>query len=286
MRELKYICKVAETFPYKYENLPICKVELWDFSRANENNEARKEAVCLVASISYGNEFCKDPEKLWNLLIERGHESPFEFVRRADVRVAGYVEDFRNERISFSFDKNKWDIEENIQHIATFKLKVPIFVARQIQRHRSFSYMEMSRRYVKGDKVKFEFWFPPTETPPGWFYIPTYEYMVGEYGFMVSLHYKPEQARTILPLGLYTQFWMQGGYDAWLNFFIHRLHPEAQEETRLVAKAMWSMLKEHQPEIVQTMSDCLDNWTQDCNPIFTPARKKRAEWFKKEYLEE
>jgi thymidylate synthase (FAD) len=41
--------------------------------------------------------------------------------------------------------------------VASFRLKVPIFVARQIQRHRAFAYNEVSRRYVKDD---LEFYWP------------------------------------------------------------------------------------------------------------------------------
>jgi thymidylate synthase ThyX len=107
-----------------------------------------------------------------------------------------------------------------------------------------------------------------------------------EYEFRLLVGCKPEQARGCLPVETYTQFWMQGDYRAWLNFFLCRLHPEAQEETRLVAQAMWNLLREHQPEIVGTMADYLDEWTQDCNPIFTPARKKRAEWFRERFLKE
>ena len=40
---------------------------------------------------------------------------------------------------------------------ATLKLKVPIFIARQIQRHRTFSYNEISRRYVDSEP---EFFWP------------------------------------------------------------------------------------------------------------------------------
>ena len=41
--------------------------------------------------------------------------------------------------------------------VASFRLKVPIFIARQIQRHRAFAYNEVSRRYVKDD---LEFYWP------------------------------------------------------------------------------------------------------------------------------
>ncbi|SMO61107.1 Thymidylate synthase complementing protein [Balnearium lithotrophicum] len=289
--KLKYIHKVAEKFPYDYEEPPICKVVLWDFSKANENEESRKEAVCLVASISYGNEYCKDPDRLWNLLIERGHESPFEFVRCWDVgdlRNSDYI-NWEKAIKEFNQDHDSYissSISINKRFFATFKLKVPIFVARQIQRHRAFSYMEMSRRYVKGNKVKFFCWLGREAIiHPD---IRIGSCMMGEMAYeqLITEGWEPEQARAFLPLGLYTQFWMQGDYRAWLNFFIHRLHPEAQEETRLVAKSMWNLLKEHQPEIVKMMADYLDRWVEDCNPIFTPARQKRAEWFKREFLEE
>jgi len=291
MKKLKYIKKLGTKSVYSYENPPICKVELWDFSRANENDEARKEAVCLVASISYGNKYCKDPNKLWNLLIERGHESPFEFVRYVDWVPHPFYPSFKKHHLILG-NLREADYQENNgkfanEIIATFKLKVPIFVARQIQRHRAFSYMEISRRYVKGEKVKFEFWKPPQSDS-----LDITNALATEYSLMCDLQktlldkgLKPEQARAFLPLGLYTQFWMQGDYRAWANFFIHRLHPEAQEETRLVAQSMWELLKEHQPEIIERMANHLDEWIRDCNPMFRVARERKAEWFKRNWLE-
>jgi thymidylate synthase (FAD) len=284
---LKYIKKVAEDYPYSYEEPPVCRVELWDFSRANENEESRKETICLVASISYGNKFCKNPNKLWNLLIEKGHESVFEFIRTTPAFNINDTLRLRKQCSPVGSILHK-------KMVATFKLKVPIFVARQIMRHRTFSYMEMSRRYVKGNKVRFEFWLPQDINPHNEVYggeVSTedfFDYFEGvkvAYESLIDGGYKPEQARAFIPLGLYTQFWMQGDYRAWLNFFIHRLHPEAQEETRLVAQSMWGLLKEHQPEIVESMNNYLDEWIQDCNPMFTPARQKKAEWFRKNFLQ-
>jgi len=306
MKKLKYIKKLGAKSVYPYENPPIGKVELWDFSRANENDEARKEAVCLVASISYGNGFCKDPERLWNLLIEKGHESPFEFVREPEFELKQNLRntDFMTDS-SFSVyvygretKRIKEDrLERRRRRVATFKLKVPIFVARQIQRHRAFSYMEMSRRYVKGEKVKFEFWKPKDFSEPLLAFhgiaphldeedqCDLFEHSEALYEYLLEETFtRPEQARAFLPLGLYTQFWMQGDYKAWLNFFIHRLHPEAQEETRLVAQSMWELLKEHQPEIIETMADYLKKWIRDCNPMFRVAREKKAEWFRENFL--
>jgi len=294
----KYVRKIAEKHPYDYENPPICKVELWDFSRANENEEARKEAVCLVASISYGNEYCKDPNKLWNLLVTKGHESPFEFVREApyweiddDYKIKVETTDclgddtLRSRVFGYSSDEDSFVRDTGYPYAyATFKLKVPIFVARQIMRHRSFSFLEMSRRYVKSDKVEFEFWYGKDEIVHPDIRVGSCRMATVTYEHLISEGWKSEQSRAFLLLGLYTVFWMQGDYRAWLNFFIHRLHPEAQDETRLVVQVMWELLKEHQPEIRETMRDYLEEWTIDCNPIFTPAREKRAEWFKETFL--
>jgi len=282
MKNLKYIRKITEAYPYNYENPPICKVELWDFSRANENDEARKEAVCLVASIDYDNEYCKDPDRFWNLLIEKGYENPFEFVREYSALNQTY--NLRNEQLDTmtsiqevtSTDYIRDMIDINRHNIATFKLKVPIFVARQIQRHRSFSYMEMSRRFVKGDKVKFEYWLRPE--------ICRYKEIIEDIYDEYEGDYKPEQLCSILPLGLYTQFWMQGDYKAWLNLFIHCLQLEIQEEVCLVIQSMWGLLKEYQPEIIETMADYIDEWTRDCNPMFRTARKKKADWFRENFL--
>ena len=280
---MKYLRKLGESYPYDYENPPICKAELWNFSRANENEESKKEAVTTVASISHGNEYAKNPDRLWNLLIKRDEESPFEFVRFYERREGECS--LRNKNFLTKDHSTLFTLDDIF---ATFKLKVPIFVARQIQRHRAFSYMEMSRRYVKNNKVRFEYWDKygdPTLTMRNCSFYSITEYAEDVYEHvMFHKEATPEQARAFLPLGLYTQFWMQGNYEAFANFFIYRLAPEAQEETRLVALAMWNLLKKHQPEIIETIKDFLDRWINKCNPMFQPAREKKAEWFKEKWL--
>lgn len=134
---------------------------------------------------------------------------------------------------------------------------------------------------MKPGKTKFEFWKPPQIAKTDF-----RKSIADEYEFRLMIGCKPEQARGCLPVETYTQFWMQGDYKAWLNFFIHRLHPEAQEETRLVAQSMWELLKEHQPEIIETMTNYIEEWINDCNPIFRPARERKAEWFREEWLED
>lgn len=111
--------------------------------------------------------------------------------------------------------------------VVTLHLKVPIFAARQIQRHRAFSYNEVSRRYVKGG---LEFYWPSmwrasapgikqgslTE-PAAWMdegQVACTQKLVEElahnYNEMLDNGVCAEQARMILPQNLYTEFYMTG----------------------------------------------------------------------------
>ena len=108
---------------------------------------------------------------------------------------------------------------------ATCRLKVPIFIARQIQRHRTFAYNEVSRRYV--DNPPEFFWpdawraraenvkqgsgdaHPNTEQ---WANRTTGHLMsvVNLYDEMLADGVAPEHARMILPQNMYTEFYMTG----------------------------------------------------------------------------
>jgi len=158
---------------------------------------------------------------------------------------------------------------------ATLKLKVPIFIARQIQRHRTFSYNEISRRYV--DSPPEFFWpdkwraraenakqgssdeevvrlqtktFPiiyPTGVEGPW--IDTHrlaETLVDRalrvYKEMLEANVAPELARMILPQNLYTEMYMSGNLRAWSHFLHLRLDGHAQKEVQDVAKMVADIL--------------------------------------------
>ena len=134
------------------------------------------------------------------------------------------------------------------ENVATFRLTVPIFIARQIMRHRQFSYQELSRRYVDDKRVPLEFWEPSVGSNTSW--LQRYERDARLlYQSIKSTGVPPEIARSVLPLSLYTEFWMQGDAPAWENYFKLRLDPHTQKEHRELAQAMLDLLKEHQPEL-------------------------------------
>lgn len=146
---------------------------------------------------------------------------------------------------------------------ATLRLKVPIFVARQIQRHRTFSYNEVSRRYVKDE---LEFYWPDKwrkaadnvkqgssdETVDRADHIQycvekTIEGSLITYQQLLDGGVAPEQARMILPQNLMTTFYMSGNLRNWQNFLQLRLDPHSQKETRDVAVMIAAIIKELWP---------------------------------------
>ncbi len=247
---MDYIRKVAEQSLWDSG-----KVELWDFSRANQNQESRIEAVATVASICYGKpprDARKLVERLWT---ESGGlpSSAFEFIR--DGRTPGIEDSLRNNPDLPTYPANA--VEElarrHREEIATFRLKVPIFVARQVMRHRQFSYQELSRRYTDDKRVPLDFWLPEEDEVGAaaaelWRLAYTTEERI--YRLLRGLNVRAEIARAVLGTGLYTEFWMMGDREAWANYFALRLDRHAQKEHRELAQAMRDLLVKNQPEFV------------------------------------
>lgn len=153
---------------------------------------------------------------------------------------------------------------------ATLRLKVPIFIARQIQRHRTFSYNEISRRYVDTEP---EFYWPDkwrkradnvkqgsTEEASEYMHDPKYgnelwethdEYVrdevlgqvVNMYNGMIENDVAPELARMILPQNMYTEFYMTGNLRSWSHFLKLRLEAGAQKEVRDIAEQVEKLLQ-------------------------------------------
>lgn len=121
-----------------------------------------------------------------------------------------------------------------------FYVKAPIFVARQWMRHRTFSYLERSGRYTE---------------PTGDIYDPTGE--LQDYNQAALDKYKQlletgsvvkkEQARVVLPLGMYTEFLFKADLHNLFHFLELRLAPTAQKEMREYANAVFSLTKIRHP---------------------------------------
>lgn len=172
--------------------------------------------VANIARVSYAKEtfeFRDSEKRLVNYMAKHGHWSPFAHIG------------------------------------ATYRIKAPIFVARQLVKHQvGFAWNETSRRYV--------------DTPPE-FYTPSvwrsraetnkqgssrtpvlidhgaiehlYGTLLGAYKALIDQGVAPEQARMVLPLSTYTEWIWSGSLFAFARMFKLRTDHHAQKETRAVA---------------------------------------------------
>lgn len=115
---------------------------------------------------------------------------------------------------------------------ATFRVKTPIFVARQWMRHRTASYLEVSRRYTKVDETCI-----PENT-----FKAIYEKQLDEYYDLLSKGYPKEQARGVLGVGFLTEFFVSANLRSWSHFLELRLAKDAQQEIREEAEEVSRIL--------------------------------------------
>ena len=148
---------------------------------------------------------------------------------------------------------------------STYSVRItcPMFVRSQIQRHRTFSYNEVSRRYTSKD---LEFFIPEKlrqqadknlqcstseEVEEALQARELYKGAIASaltsYNMLLDAGVCREQARGILPQTLYTEFYMTGNLLNWLKFLKLRLHPHAQPEAQAVAQAVKELLCEDFP---------------------------------------
>lgn len=145
-----------------------------------------------------------------------------------------------------------------------FRIKAPIFVARQLAKHQvGLVWNEVSRRYVDSEP---EVWMPENlrakaddkkqgssdeiavhfvdsveakvYTEDGYWNCAFSDIIEGTFNLYLELLKKgvaPEQARMVLPLNSMTEWWWTGSLAAFARVCKLRLDPHAQEETRQVA---------------------------------------------------
>ena len=129
---------------------------------------------------------------------------------------------------------------------ASFHIKAPIFVARQLVKHEYLRMNEISRRYVDSEP---EFYVPDVwrgrakdkkqgsegevESVQG----PLAQFAaLKAYKGLLQDGVAPEMARMVLPQSMYTEWYWSGSLDAFANMCLLRLKEDTQYETRLVAQ--------------------------------------------------
>lgn len=148
---------------------------------------------------------------------------------------------------------------------ASFHVKAPIFVARQLVKHKFLRWNEISRRYVDEDP---EFYVPDVwrgrskdkkqgsnaevavnvvwyDRDDGYNSWPEdSEFIALEaYQKMLDLGVAPEQARMVLPQSTMTEWYWSGSLDAFASMCNLRLKQDTQYESRLVAQQISETMK-------------------------------------------
>ena len=144
----------------------------------------------------------------------------------------------------------------------TLRIKAPIFIRTQLFKHKvGFVENEVSRRYVSD---------APEIYIPNWRGKPTngakqgsedfmpiddvYNTLNRSYGMtakdalrtyedLLAKGVAPEQARSVLPQGTYTEWWWTGSLSAFARVYSQRIDPHAQWEVRQYAQAIYDIIQ-------------------------------------------
>ena len=268
----------------------IAFVEQYDFSTANMSEENRIKAITTVASICYQNPKAIGSESLYNRLLAESkglRSSSFEFVpiliplskiyHRLDVmnihinkfgefiqhnevhylltNYRAIVYDVENKRLEeewLRFFNTEEDCEIIKEHFKVFLYKVDLPTRSQMVRHR-VSWQELSRRYVSGERVPFEFYISDKMKDIQSEFLDTSwtistDSLIGQclshYQSALKQGIKPQEARRIIPQAAYTQIWGAFMPKQLDNFFKLRLDKTSQWEIQQTAIAMQELIEE------------------------------------------
>ena len=137
------------------------------------------------------------------------------------------------------------------QHFKVFLFKVDLPTRSQMVRHR-VSWQELSRRYVSGSKVPFEFYVSEkmknvkSFSNPYGYECDTQDIIricLDHYDEAIAAGVKPQEARRVIPQAAYTQIWGAFMPNQLDNYFKLRLDKHAQWEIQQTAIAMQELIK-------------------------------------------
>lgn len=162
----------------------------------------------------------------------------------------------------------------------TVEIQAPLFVARELVRHRTFSWNELSGRYAE---------------LPNLFYLPSIERLerggqsksnkqgsgellkcpnilraeiesaqnmaYGSYESLLKKGLSRELARVVLPVSIYTRWRWSGNLRNWLQMLSLRLPEDVQEETRLYGREVAAMVGKAFPRTFKLFKEGLPEGT-------------------------
>ena len=155
---------------------------------------------------------------------------------------------------------------------AVFEIETTRDIARQILRHRSFSFQEFSQRYADvsllpaaqlrecrlqdtknrqnslttNDQTKHDMWSQVQARVS--------DVALAAYQQALEMGVAKEQARAVLPEGLTpSRLYMSGTIRSWMHYCQLRTQPETQKEHRVIAQSISDELARHVPAVWSAM---------------------------------
>jgi thymidylate synthase (FAD) len=154
----------------------------------------------------------------------------------------------------------------------TMHVSAPVFVARQLVKHKFMPWNEVSGRYVtfkpefhmpagfrakaedkkqgSGDNLKGQ-----PETDLQLIFLDHHKDSFERYIQALNLGLCEEQARGLLPLNLMTQWYWSGTLGAWASMYNLRAKPDAQQETQEIAYQAGDIIKPLFPCAWEALTD-------------------------------
>jgi thymidylate synthase (FAD) len=182
-----------------------------------------------------------------------------------------YTIDQNNRLIRYLAKHGHWSPFGHIQ--AQFRIKAPIFVARQLAKHQvGLVWNEISYRYVKAEQ---SYWKPMSfrkddkaikqgsgkvglsglkKSMADCIYRSAIQTSQVAYETLLGMGVSKEQARAVLPTAINTEWYWTGSVLAFARVCNLRLDKHAQEETREIAQQISDQIEVFFPEVWEALT--------------------------------
>lgn len=172
--------------------------------------------------------------------------------------------------LGYLIRENHWSPFEMVH--MTMEIKTTRDIARQILRHRSFSFQEFSQRYAVSENIgvvretrtqdeknrQNSIVTDDQKLKDEWFrsQARVRNYAKKEYESALKMGIAKEQARALLPEGLTeTTMYMAGSLRSWIHYCELRRGNGTQKEHMKVADDCWEIIRQHFPQVVAALEN-------------------------------
>ena len=230
-----------------------------------------KIKVLDLGHLEYVNHMGSDLTVVNAARVSFNQESEWDIDQEAKERLTATESSFRESDLQVLSQKDKKLITYLAKHQhwtpfahpqITLRIKAPIFVRTQLFKHKvGMVENEVSRRYIKSNP---EFYVPKWRYGPTGnakqgssdfidstatdyverLYIESALNCVNSYNKLLEQGVAPEQARSILPQGTYTEWWWTGSLSAYARIYKQRIDSHAQWEVQQYALAINVVMKD------------------------------------------